>query len=361
MPGTILEPLDFAPTGAMLAAAIDELRELGTRGGGAVEGRVRERALRAFLHAQRERTPLPPGWRHDYSRLDFGGLTWSSGRARVPVLPRAPPRRMDDSADVPALAVDNAGGIVHAGSTYLATARNRRRSARALVGVGRCGGRPGRRRALAHRRAGNRSLHRARHGVPKLRRLRRGARRRGPGGRRCNSCGCLGRAHPPRYSRTRSFGSAPARARRRRAPHRQCGNVHRGHRRGGSRAGCAPRLRCVQQTDEGARILHASPRALRGGRERRLARRGPRRRAGAHGLRRAARERGQAPRRTRFSSRTDSRISTRSSTPITMPRERSRARPCAARRPIAPRTLLGRAALRTERHALRRDRCATTA
>ncbi|MGA2391882.1 MAG: SufD family Fe-S cluster assembly protein [Candidatus Lustribacter sp.] len=118
MPGTISEPLDFAPTGAMLAAAIDELRELGTRGGGAVEGSVRERALRAFLHAQRERTVLPPGWRHDYAKLDFGGLTWSSGRARVPVLPRASAAH-NDSADVPALAVDNAGGIVHAGSTYL--------------------------------------------------------------------------------------------------------------------------------------------------------------------------------------------------------------------------------------------------
>lgn len=118
MSGTISEPLDFAPTGAMLAAAIDELRELGPRGGGAVEAGVRERALRAFLHAQRERTAFPPGWRHDYAKLDFAGLEWSSGRARVPALPRMTGARSEDG-DVPALAVDNAGGIVHAGSTYL--------------------------------------------------------------------------------------------------------------------------------------------------------------------------------------------------------------------------------------------------
>lgn len=118
MPGTISEPLDFTPTGAVLAAAIDELRELGARGGGAVEPGVRERALRAFLHVQPERTEFPPGWRHDYAKLGFDGLTWSSGRARVPVLPRAAsePSAADD---VPALAVDNAGGIVHMGSTYL--------------------------------------------------------------------------------------------------------------------------------------------------------------------------------------------------------------------------------------------------
>jgi Fe-S cluster assembly protein SufD len=120
MRGTISEPLDFAPTGAMLAAAIDELDELGDRGGGAVAPGVREKALRAFVQAARERTVLPPQWRHDYAALDFTGLEWSSGRARVPVLPRATPAlRSDEAGDVPALAVENAGGLVHLGSTYL--------------------------------------------------------------------------------------------------------------------------------------------------------------------------------------------------------------------------------------------------
>jgi len=119
MRGTISEPLDFAPTGAMLAAAAGELEELGARGGGAVPGAVREQALRAFLHAAAEPIVLPPQWRHDYRKLSFAGLSWSSGRARVPVLPRAAAARGEDAADVPALAVENAGGIVHLGSTYL--------------------------------------------------------------------------------------------------------------------------------------------------------------------------------------------------------------------------------------------------
>lgn len=111
--------MEFAPTGAMLAAAVDELRELGARGGGAVDAGVRERALHAFLNAPGQPAALPPGWRHDYAKLDFGGLVWSSGRTRVPALPLPTTARDAASGDVPALAVDNAGGIVHAGSTYL--------------------------------------------------------------------------------------------------------------------------------------------------------------------------------------------------------------------------------------------------
>jgi Fe-S cluster assembly protein SufD len=117
MSATISEPLDFQPTAAMLAAAIDEFGELGERGGGAVGEAARERALRAYLAAARERIAVPPQWRHDYAKLGFDGLVWTSGRARVPVLPRALPGA--DTGDVPALAVDNAGGLVHLGSTYL--------------------------------------------------------------------------------------------------------------------------------------------------------------------------------------------------------------------------------------------------
>lgn len=117
MPGSISEPLDFTPSGSFLAAAIGELDELGANGGGAVDGVTRTRALQAFLRAGRE-PPAPPQWRHDYAALSFAGLEWSSGRARVPVLPRATASREQD-ADMPALAVENAGGLVHLGSTYL--------------------------------------------------------------------------------------------------------------------------------------------------------------------------------------------------------------------------------------------------
>jgi Fe-S cluster assembly protein SufD len=110
--------LDFAPTGAALAAVIGELDELGASGGGAVDTLVRERALHAFLGARRK--AMPKQWRHDYSALNFAGLEWSSGRARVPVLPRFTAAPTDDAGDVPALAVENAGGLVHLGSTYLA-------------------------------------------------------------------------------------------------------------------------------------------------------------------------------------------------------------------------------------------------
>jgi len=115
----ISEPLDFSPTGALLTAVIGELDELGERGGGAVDAVTRESALRAFLDASRERLVRPAQWRHDYAALGFAGLEWSSGRARVPALPRATPPAADAAGDLPALAVENAGGIVHAGSTYL--------------------------------------------------------------------------------------------------------------------------------------------------------------------------------------------------------------------------------------------------
>jgi Fe-S cluster assembly protein SufD len=119
MPGTISEPLDFQPTEAMLAAAIDELDELGSASGSAIDRAARQQALRAYLRAARERTVVPEQWRHDYAALGFAGLEWSSGRASVPVLPRSLPGRDADAGDVPALALENAGGLVHLGSTYL--------------------------------------------------------------------------------------------------------------------------------------------------------------------------------------------------------------------------------------------------
>jgi Fe-S cluster assembly protein SufD len=119
MAGTLSPPLDFQPAPALLAAAIEELTALGAGGGGAVDSAVRAAALTAF-RAARESAPPPPRWRHDYGALDYAGLQWSSGRVSVPALPRAVLRPGGpEDGDVPALAVENAGGLVHLGSTYL--------------------------------------------------------------------------------------------------------------------------------------------------------------------------------------------------------------------------------------------------
>ncbi len=108
----------------MLAAAIGELDELGPYGGGAVDAAVRREALAAYARFGPEPTALPPTWRHDYAALPFEDVQWSTGRLAVAALPPtavAPARREPEPADqdVPALAVENAGGLVHLGSTYL--------------------------------------------------------------------------------------------------------------------------------------------------------------------------------------------------------------------------------------------------
>jgi Fe-S cluster assembly protein SufD len=122
MPATITETLDFAPTRAFLEAALDELDDVGTSGGGAVEPAVRRAALETYLRYARENVARPPNRRHDFRKLSFDDLVWNSGRTRVAgALPAAQRRRPVDEppTDAPALAVENAGGLVHLGSTYL--------------------------------------------------------------------------------------------------------------------------------------------------------------------------------------------------------------------------------------------------
>jgi Fe-S cluster assembly protein SufD len=123
---TLSSNLDFAPTPAMLAAALEVFDDLGDDGGGAITALTRQAALRAYAHFAPERG-LPARWRHDYSTLNFEDLQWSTGRMRVPALPRQTPARADRDAasgrDAPALAVENAGGLVHLGSTYLDPAK----------------------------------------------------------------------------------------------------------------------------------------------------------------------------------------------------------------------------------------------
>ncbi len=106
----------------MLGAALDELEDIGAQGGSAVDSATRQSALAAYLTAPSERGVIA-SWRHDYARLPFADLAWSSGRMRVPALPAQPVRRAvsrdPGEQDSPALAVENAGGLVHLGSTYL--------------------------------------------------------------------------------------------------------------------------------------------------------------------------------------------------------------------------------------------------
>jgi Fe-S cluster assembly protein SufD len=116
------ESLSFAPTSRVLEFAIEELAELGAAGGGAVPAAERRAALEIYARFGPERRAYPPGWRHDYAALGYDDLHWSSGRARVPALPvhrPAVPARPDERSDAPALAVENAGGLVHLASTYL--------------------------------------------------------------------------------------------------------------------------------------------------------------------------------------------------------------------------------------------------
>lgn len=118
------EPLAFAPTRRVLDFAIDELGELGASAGGAIDTAERRAAFAHFLAFGPETRAYPPGWRHDYAALGYAELEWSSGRARVATLPArrapvAPASVLGERDDAPALAVDNAGGIVHVGSTYL--------------------------------------------------------------------------------------------------------------------------------------------------------------------------------------------------------------------------------------------------
>lgn len=105
------EPLVFEPSSRVLEFAIGELEDVGSRSGSAVSPSQRRAAFAIFEQFGLETRPYPPGWRHDYAALGYGDLQWSSGRAVV----RANPPTRDASAS----AVENAGGIVHVGSTYL--------------------------------------------------------------------------------------------------------------------------------------------------------------------------------------------------------------------------------------------------
>lgn len=121
MSSETLDALAFAPTRAALEETIAYLDGAGEGSGSAVDADARRAAF-----ARYEALPVPGdrpgrGWRHDYAKLAFDDLRWSSERLALPTAPVAfaAAGPADPDADVPALATENAGGLIHAGSTFI--------------------------------------------------------------------------------------------------------------------------------------------------------------------------------------------------------------------------------------------------
>ena len=112
----------FAPTREALEAAIALLDAEGERSGGAVGADDRRAALALYESLPIPGTKPSRGWRHDYAKLRFDGLRWTSDRMTVATMPfgtAAAPSEAEADVDRPALAVENAGGLVHVGATVL--------------------------------------------------------------------------------------------------------------------------------------------------------------------------------------------------------------------------------------------------
>jgi Fe-S cluster assembly protein SufD len=131
---TASRPLDFAPDASTLDEILDAIDARTTHG---TVGTAHERraAFAAYLEFGPERVKAGRNWRHDYARLDFDDVAWSSNELALPdsaAMPPLPGRRraralelteeFEDAGDAPALAVENAGGVVHLGSTVLQSA-----------------------------------------------------------------------------------------------------------------------------------------------------------------------------------------------------------------------------------------------
>ncbi|HTJ28340.1 MAG TPA: Fe-S cluster assembly protein SufD [Candidatus Limnocylindria bacterium] len=139
--GAAADAIAFAPTAQILEDAIASLTRDGERGGGAVDAAVRREALARYAELPVPGTKPGRTWRHDYTKLRFDDLTWSSRRGTLPTAP-VRPADVVQSADVmlslskhdqPALATENAGGLVHLGATYLAAPQGAAADPRAVV------------------------------------------------------------------------------------------------------------------------------------------------------------------------------------------------------------------------------------
>jgi len=112
------DAVDFEPTEGGLARVLGLIEARDGAGVVAAERERREAALRRFLDTP---TPGPRpgrGWRHDYDRLSIPGVRWTAGEIVLPASPfdAVAALARDADADVPALAVENAAGLVHLGA-----------------------------------------------------------------------------------------------------------------------------------------------------------------------------------------------------------------------------------------------------
>ena len=98
--------LTFEPTSSMLEAALRFLEERGENSGGAVDVSVRRAA---FARYERAGGAL---------KLPYRNIRWTSDRKVLPTTPIVA-ATFDESGDRPALAVENAGGLVHMGGVCL--------------------------------------------------------------------------------------------------------------------------------------------------------------------------------------------------------------------------------------------------
>jgi Fe-S cluster assembly protein SufD len=125
-----LTGLPFAPSGEVLERVL-ELLARNPQAGGATDSALRREAL-----ARYEALPAPGmrpsrGWKHDYDKLRFDALVWTSDRRTVETIPFGAPvaAHADAEADRPALETANAAGLVHLGATLLETQDGARQSA----------------------------------------------------------------------------------------------------------------------------------------------------------------------------------------------------------------------------------------
>jgi Fe-S cluster assembly protein SufD len=114
-----LDALAFTPNGETLESAIALLARH-PENGGANDAALRREALARFAELPAPGMRPGRGWKHDYDKLRYDELVWTSDRRTVETVPfGAPAPDADPETDRPALATENAGGLVHLGATLL--------------------------------------------------------------------------------------------------------------------------------------------------------------------------------------------------------------------------------------------------
>ena len=116
----IARPIPFAPRGEALERIVAQIAEDGRDSGSAVDASKRRAAFARYRSLPIAGAPSLASWRHDYAKLDYDGLRWSSGRLALPNfrVPRVAAGNGEPEGDRPALATETSFGLVHAGSTY---------------------------------------------------------------------------------------------------------------------------------------------------------------------------------------------------------------------------------------------------